>query len=202
MHALGGLWSSWVVEMAPLKPSRGNRAKSALVIAGELVGGFVVFVLAMFGVGLLAMSKPLRTVDLVVGTLVLVVALGLMFATAERWAGFIPGFIVLPGLLRGIAFTISPPRDLDRVEAALLVVYCVIVMAMLWRFIPPRRLPVTMLDRVALTTFATSVAAYVVLVNRSHSLSIPLIGSIPLLVASVAYLRQRKSRRRPTTACS
>jgi hypothetical protein len=181
--------------MASHKRSVGGQVKSGLVTACELVGGFIVFVLTMFGLALLIASKAPRPVDYFLGSLALVIATGIIFATAERWAAYIPGFLFLGGFTRSAWATVFPSHGVGRAQAALLAVYSIAVIAMLWRFIPPRRQPATTLDRAALTAFALSFATALVLSHPSTVPVAPLLISLgSLLVGWAGYRWRRVSR--------
>jgi hypothetical protein len=176
------------------KRSVGQQVKNGFLIAGELVGGFLVFILAGIGFARLFSEAPTHHF---MGPLIawaeLAVATTIMFATAERWGGFIPGFFFLRGASGGIFYTIFPPsaaparpHGITRPEAALLAIYSILIIAVLWRFIPPRRVRATLVDRTALTIFALSVAIMGAL-PPSTALRAPLAGSVPLLIAWVIY---------------
>src|SRR5262245_8257939 len=137
--------------MASHERSVGKRVRSVIITLGEIVAGFLVLVLAMIGLSLL--MEPSRPVHYLVGSVALIISTGIMFATAERWGGFILGFIFAPALFKGVGYTISPPNGLSRAQAVLLLAYCITALTTLWRFIPPRRRRATPLDRATLTAF-------------------------------------------------
>jgi hypothetical protein len=190
--------------MTSHKRSVREQVKSGFLIAGELVGGFLVFILAEVGLGRLILAAPTSHFT---GPVTAWIELGLatiiIFGTAERWGGFIPGFFFLRGATLGIFYAIfpsaaSPSHQIPRSEAALLAVYSVVIIAVLWRFIPPRRVRATLLDRAALTIFALSVAMMMALPS-STGLRVVLIGSAPLLVVWAAYewkVRRHRTRHR------
>ena len=174
------------------KRSVREQVKSGFLIAGELVGGSLVFILAAVGLERLILAAPTSHFG---GPLTAWIELGfaaiIMFATAERWGGFIAGFFFLRGAFLGAFYTIfpsaaSPSNRILRSEAALLAAYSTVLIAVLWRFVPPSRAQATILDRLALTIFALSVAMIGAL-PTSTRLRVVLVGSAPLLVAWAAY---------------
>ena len=170
------------------KRSVGAQIKSGFVIAGELVGGFVVFILAAKGLQGLVVAAPIsHFAGPPIAWLELAIAAIVMFATAERWGGFIPGFFFLSGAIKATSASVFPVIGVTRSEAALVAIYSIAIIALLWRFLPPRRWRATLVDRAALTTFALSVAATLVAPSTTAALRVVLVGSIPLLVAWTAY---------------
>jgi len=119
--------------------------------------------------------------------------------TAERWAGFIPGFFLVRGFFGGF-FTVffpvaaSPGKTgFSRIQAIELLVYCACTIALLWRFIPPRRMKPTAVDRSALTIYAFSVFAMAAFVDRATIIG-ALIGTLALLVAFLLAHKHRNVR--------
>jgi hypothetical protein len=187
--------------MSSHKRSVGEQVKSGFLIAGELVGGFLVFILAAVGlIQLISAAPSFHFRGPLTAWIELALATVIIFATAERWGGFIPGFFFLRSASLGIFYAVFPSlapdrsREVTRWEAGLLGVYSIMIIAVLWRFIPPRRVQATVLDRAALTIFALSVAMMMALPS-STALRAPLIGSAPLLVAWATY-RWRLKRHR------
>ena len=183
------------------KRSVKEQVKSGFLIAGELVGGFLVFLLAAVGLQRLILAAP--TSHSVTAWIEVALAGAIMFATAERWGGFIPGFFFLRGAFLGAFYAIfpsaaSPSHRIPRSEAALLAAYSILIIAVLWRFIPPRRTRATILDRSSLTIFALSVAMMTALPTSTGS-RVVLIGSVPLLIAWAAHewkIRRHRTRHR------
>jgi hypothetical protein len=196
--------------MAPRKRSAGEQVKSAAIIAGEFVGGFLVFLLAMTGVIRLISNAPTSHYGApVTAWIEIAIAAIIMFATAERWAGFIPGFFLLRGIFGGITYTIFPtaadrhPHGMTRPEAAGLLIYSVVVTALLWRFIPPRRIRTTLVDRTALTIFALSIAILLQLLSSPAALPAAVLGCVSLIVAWTFYFwNHRKHVRRRHSGAS
>jgi len=177
-----------------------EQVKSGLLIAGELVGGFLVFILA--AKGLIWLFPPDHSAHFpgpAKAWIALSIAAVAIFSTAERWAGIIPGFFLIRGLMGGLFATAFPiaasahSQGISRLEAAELAIYCLCVIVLLWRFLPPHRAPATVLDRVALTVYAFSVAAVWAL-PRETAFRAPLLGAIPLLIAWLIFRRQRPRR--------
>jgi hypothetical protein len=172
--------------------SVGEQVKSGLVIAGEFVVGFLTFLMASVGIVGLYQQAPSHFLGPLTAWFELCVATVIIFATAERWGGYIPGFFLIRGFIGGIIHTIypSPPgvhsEGLTRLEGAGLAIYSIALLAVLWRFIPPRRVRATVVDRTALTIFALSVASMLALPPGTF-LRAPLVGSIPLLIAWTVY---------------
>src|SRR5262245_55174227 len=112
--------------------SIGEQVRSGFIIAGELVAGFLVFVVATVSLRwLIAPPIAARPVDYLVPLLALTVAAGIMFATAERWGAFILGFLFFRGALKGIGRTVLPSHQIGRTQAALIAIYCITVITML-----------------------------------------------------------------------
>lgn len=174
------------------KRSVREQGKSGLVIAGELVAGFLVFILAAVGLTLLISGAPTsHFAGPVIAWIEVILAAVIMFATAERWGGFMPGFFFLRGAFLGVFYTIfpsaaAPSNRIPRSEAALIAAYSIVIIGVLWRFIPPRRARATILDRSCLTIFALSVAMMTALPTPT-AYRVVLVGSAPLLIAWTAY---------------
>lgn len=174
------------------KRSVKEQGEDGLVIAGELVAGFLVFILAAVGLTFLISGTPAsHFTGPVIAWVEVILAAFIMFATAERWGGFIPGFFFLRGAFLGVFYTmfpsaVSPSNRIPRSEAALIAAYSVAIIGVLWRFIPPRRARATILDRSCLTLFALSVAMMSALPTPT-AYRVVLFGSAPLLIAWAAY---------------
>jgi hypothetical protein len=88
------------------------------------------------------------------------VAAIVIFGTAERWGGFVPGFLFFYTASKGFFYALIPPVathdpvPLTRLEYLGAGLYSALAIVFLWRFIPPRKVRATILDRVALTVFA------------------------------------------------
>lgn len=114
-----------------------EQVKGGFVMAGELVGGFLVFLLAAIALKRLTMAGPTyHYLGPLTPLLELCFATAVMFCTAERWAGFIPGFLFFWGAVRAIDYATfsSSPRiasGVTRVGAALFAAYCIIMIALL-----------------------------------------------------------------------
>jgi hypothetical protein len=155
--------------MSSGKRSIAEQVKSGFLIAGELVGGLLLFLLAV--VSLRRLISPAPTVHLtglLAACIALAVAIVVIYVTAERWGGFIPGFFFIQSAWKGAFYVIFPsgtasPHRVARPEAGFLAAYSLLMIAMLWRFIPPRRIRVSFVDRLALTIFALSVAVMMAL---------------------------------------
>ena len=184
--------------MASRKRSVEEQIGSGFLIAGELLGGAAVFLLAVVGIHGIVNAPPVSpSIGPLIAWLELLIATTVMFVTAERWGGFIPGFFFIQGALRATAASIVPVDGATRLEAALIAIYSITIIAVLWRFLPPRRWRATLLDRAALTTFALSVAAVFAAPSTSVALRLVLVGSAPLFVAWTVYrLKIRKSVRK------
>lgn len=74
--------------MTSHKRSVREQVKSGFLIAGELVGGFLVFILAAVGLDLLIQAAPKsHFAGPPTAWIALSLATIIMFATAERWGG-------------------------------------------------------------------------------------------------------------------
>lgn len=185
-------------EMSSKKRSVGEQIRSGFVIAGELVGGFVVCVIALSSLETVfakATTPPSKASPLVWPALA--AATTVIFVTAERWGGFVPGFLFLFAAFKGFAYSVIPPvanhdrTALTRSEYLGMGCYSVLVIVLLWRFIPPRKTQATILDRVALTVFALSVLTAMVL-QEPTSLILAVAGLVALIVPWTIYFWFRK----------
>jgi len=190
------------------KPPVREQVKRGFLHAGEIVGGMLLCALAMTGFIGLFSEAPARHFR---GPLTAWVELGLatiiIFATAERWAGYVPGFLFLTNVLRGFSFALIPPgishpfHSWSRLEWLAFGTYFALAIGLLWRFVPPRKMHATLLDRVALTIFALS---FLILgaIPISVAFKFPVIGLAALLIAWMAYRFDLSEHRRLATHAS
>jgi len=179
--------------MGSHKRSASEQVKSGFFKVGELVGGFLVFVMASRGfISLFSKEPPQNFRGLFIASSELCAAAIIMFLTAERWGGYIPGFLLLPAAMKGISYSIITPLSSTAREAftawqyGAMGLYGGVAIALLWRFVPPRRLNPTLLDRTALTIFALSLALSLALPPAFLSWP-PLFGLSALFVSWAIY---------------
>jgi hypothetical protein len=173
--------------------SVGQQVKSGFLIAGNLLFGFFVCALALGGLAVLQ-SPPQSNYSLrVVGSLAAVcLASAIMFLTAHRWGGAIAGFFFLPGVMRafgalpGGSRYSSPLPPISRPEAGAFIIYCILLIALVWRFVggPSGRITLSWVDRLALTVFVLGVFSYAV---HPQSLVGLIGGFLALVVAWVKF---------------
>jgi hypothetical protein len=188
--------------MSSLKRSRTEQVRSGFLHAGELVAGLILSGMVLQGSGSLiseASSRHFR------GPITAWTELGLatiiIFVTAERSAGFIPGFLFVYAAFKGFSYALIPPREgtnhlsLTQLEWLGCGVYFTVAIVLLWRFIPPRKTSATMLDRVALTVFALSVLIAPALPVHLL-LRVPLFGLTALVIAWIPGQSDQRKRRR------
>jgi hypothetical protein len=177
----------------PDKSSTSEQIKSGFFKFCRFVLGFIVFCLLLGGLSILfypAAPSHHWLFRLLGGSLSVVVALTIMFITADRWGGFAAGFFFLPGAARALGSFFTgydysyPPRPLSRLESGLFALYSIAVIALVWRFIGRRKIAITIVDRLALTTFATCCAVFLV---RPQSYVAPALGLVALLIAWVLH---------------
>jgi heme A synthase len=176
---------------------------SGLRLAGGLVAGFLVLVLAFGSISTLPAGAPSYGVfGLYVSWSMLCVASIIMLLTTNRWAPYVPGFFFLPGLFKAVGLLLLGPNAsspiathwVDRTEAMEIVVVCIIVIVLTWRFIGKRPAPTTLLDRVALTFFVLATIRQSTI--SYHWPPMPLISGLSaLLVAWCAYRWERAGRK-------
>jgi len=128
----------------------------------------------------------------------------IIFATAERWAGYIPGFLFLYSAVKGFSYALIPPGDSHafhlwgRMEWLGFGAYFTLAIVLLWRFVPPRKVCATLLDRIALTIFALSF-----LIVGAQPISavfrFSIIGLAAILIAWIAYRFELRKHRRLAT---
>ena len=181
---------------------------SGLRLAGGLVAGFLVLVLALGSISTLPAGAPAYgDFGVFVSWSMLCVASVIMLLTANRWAPYVPGFFCLPGLFKAVVLLLLGPSPTSpiassratRAEAMEIVVVCIIVIVLTWRFVGKRPAPTTLLDRVALTFLVLATDDRLSL--AAHAIDIGLIRALGCLVrTSVGRSREKTetSRRNST----
>jgi hypothetical protein len=176
---------------------------SGLRLAGGLVAGFLVLVLAFGSISNLPAGAPAYGgFGVYVSWGMLCVASIIMLLTTNRWAPYVPGFFCLPGLFKAVGLLLLGPNLsspiasnwANRTEAMEIVVLCIIVIALTWRFIGKRPAHTTLLDRVALTFFVLAAIRQATIAY--HWPPMPLMSGLSaLLVAWCAYRWERAGRK-------
>lgn len=138
-------------------------------------------------------TAPLARFGFVLPQLVPICAV-IMFLTVHRWAPISIAIFFAPGLRRALGLLVVGPNPSSseawqrapRSEALQMVVLCIVVIGLTWRFLRERPAPTTLIDRFALTFFAiTSLDQMVV---PYHFPPLPLLSGIAaLFVAWAAY---------------
>jgi len=171
---------------------------SGLRLGGGLVAGFLVVALALAGVSSLPAGAPtFGHYALLASWSMLILATILMFWTVNRWAPYVPAFFVFPALFETLAVILmgSNPHSsissntLTRSEAIELLIYCVVVIALTWRFVGNRPAPTTFVGRLAFTFFVLATLKQVV--TAYHWPPLPLISGLAALL--IAYLVSRRA---------
>jgi hypothetical protein len=176
-----------------------DQVKSGLLLAGRVVAAILIFALAALGFGWMhSYEHPFHFPGPLRAWLALVTAATIIFWTAERWL-VIPGLVIVRGFFGGVFYVLFPvtsginTRGLSRIGAAALVVYSVVLVPLVWRFVPPTKYRATIFDRIAITCYTLAIAA-MVLFSKDAVLEAPLFGTIPLLLAWLIYLWNRSKR--------
>ena len=192
---------------SPFNPYAGReddrtlRAKvvSGLRLGGGLVAGFLVVALALAGVSSLPAGAPaFGQYALLASWSMLALSTIVMFWTANRWAPYVPAFFVFPAVFKSLAIILIDPNPnssipsnrLTRLDATELLVYCVVVIALTWRFVGNRPAPTTFVDRLALTFFVLATLKQVV--TAYHWPPLPVIPGLAALL--IAYWISRRAR--------
>lgn len=189
--------------MSSRKRSVGQQVKSGFFIAGGLIGGFLTFMTAVIGIGGFVLPPspiPRPLVGPVIGSVEIVLAATIMFATAGRWPKHAVGVIFGWGALRALIYIVFPTDKAPRGEAVGVAVYCILVSTLLYRFIRPHKSDPTISDRIALTALGLSCAS-VIPVSISFSspgvvASVLGIGLLPLVVVWAIHHHQNRQRAR------
>jgi len=195
--------------MSSHKRSVGEQVKSGFVIDGELLGGLIICGVTAKSLGILIADAPTRHFrGPLIAWLAIIVATTIIFGTAERWGGFVPGFLFFYAAAKGFAYSLIPPiaphdpAPLTRSAYLGIGFYSVLAIVFLWRFIPPRKTRATILDRIALTVFALTVLIAIVLQEpTSLMLDVSLIGLLALLGSWIIDFRLKKQHRNHRHAC-
>lgn len=151
----------------PYRWRRDNRSVREKVASGfrlafGLVAGFLVLVLAAGGISTLPGGAPAYgRYGVVVSWSMLCTSVIIMFLTANRWAPFVPAFFLFPAAFKSLGVIVFGPYfhssphqyPTSRTEAAELFAFCVVVIALTWRFVGGHPAVTTLLDRLALTLF-------------------------------------------------
>jgi hypothetical protein len=127
----------------------------------------------------------------------------ILFLTANQWASTGIGFFCVPAVFKSIAvllFGTSPSSSLSysrltRTQAGELLLVCIMIIALTWRFVGNRPAPTTFTDRIALTVFVLATIKQMVVPYRWPPL--PLISGLSaLLIAWCVYRWQQAGRPR------
>jgi hypothetical protein len=183
--------------------SVGEKAVSGLRLAGGLVAGFLVLVLAGGGLSTLPTGAPAYgRYGVLASWSMLSVASVIMLLTAHRWASWMAAPFGV-AVLKTIAVLLFGPNPhssiaanrVTRTEALAILVVSAAVIALIWRFIGAHPAPTTFLDRFALTFFVLTGLKQMTLPHSWPPL--PLISGLSaLLIAWCAYLWVRTGTRR------
>jgi hypothetical protein len=174
------------------------KVASGLRLGGGLIAGFAVLVLAFAGVSSLPEGAPaFGQYALLASLSMLTVATIVMFWTVNRWAPYVPGFFFFPAIFKCVTLILIGPNPhssissnrLTRSDAAELLVYCVVVIALTWRFMSNRPAPTTFVDRLALTFFVLATLKQAV--TAYHWPPLPLISGLTALL--IAYWNSRRT---------
>jgi hypothetical protein len=165
-------WILHFLEPAPTSPfnpfhgRRDNRSVHQQVVSGLRLGGGLVAGLLILGLAYWSISALLANAHSSAWPghfclwFILCFASVMMFVTVNRWVPFVPAFYLLTlmrslGVLTfGLVSSASTAADwASRKDLLGPLVFCVVVVALTWRFIGNIPAPTTFLDRVALTFF-------------------------------------------------
>lgn len=181
------------------KRSKRKQVVSGVQMAGGLIAGFVVMMIALVSVARLSGNQPKQspTADAACWTAVVTAGI-IMLWTANRWAPFVTVLFFGPAVFNIFGALLFPPDShsssisLSRISLAELLAYSVAVVLLTWRFVDERPAYTTFLDRCALTVFAFTAFKWV-----STPSPFPLFaGLLALLAAWCAHRLSRIKRRR------
>ena len=196
----------------PLDPYRwrrdyrttGEKVFSGVRLGLGLVAGFLVIALAFGGISTLPAGAPAYgNYGLFVSWCMVCVSTVILFLTANRWASIGIGFFCVPTVFKSLAvllFGTNPSSSLSysrltRTQAGEILLVCIIIIALTWRFVGNRPVPTTFIDRIALTVFVLATIKQMVVPYRWPPL--PLISGLSaLLIAWCVYRWQQAGRRR------
>jgi hypothetical protein len=170
------------------KRPKSKQLANGFRIAGGLIAGFVVMVMAMGGLAQLSSDHPTSGGGLILASWAALVAAVIMFWTANRWAGFVTGFFFGPALLKILGVLVVgddsyySSHSITRTDVAELLAYVLAVVALTSRFVGKRPAMTTVVDRLALTFFVFTSLKQVI--SPYHFPPWPLLsGLIALLLA-------------------
>lgn len=172
------------------------------MLSAELVGGFLVFILAVIGCARLVAEEPAQHfMGPIIAWVEVAAAAAIIFVSAGRWSGAALGYFLVRGVYAGLLFLVfpslnhpkSPPTT--RMGAAELAIFCVLVLAAVWRFMLPKPAKMTIADRVALTIFLLSICLMFAL-PPALAPRAAAFGSIPLFLDWVYYFWRRSKKHR------
>jgi hypothetical protein len=195
----------------PFYGRRDNRSArqqvvSGLRLAGRLVGGILILGVAFWSIStLLADARSNARSGHFVFWVMLCFASLIMFVTVNEWVALVPAFYVLiltrivGVLIIGTFSSSSTTSDWgNRRDLFELLVVCVVVSALSWRFIGNTPAPTTLLDRFALTFFVLAQLIQTAIIY--HWPPLPLTSGLSaLLIAWCGYrwklARELRTRR-------
>jgi hypothetical protein len=154
----------------PLDPYRwrrdyrttGEKILSGVRLRLGLVAGFLVIALAFGGISTLPAGAPAYgNYGLFVSWGMVCVSTVILFLTANRWVSIGIGFFCVPAVFKSLAvllFGTNPSSSISyskitRTQAVELLLVCIIIIALTWRFVGNRPAPTIFIDRIALTVF-------------------------------------------------
>jgi len=197
------------VPLDPYRWRRDNRTTGEKVVSGirlgvGLVAGFLVLVLAFGGISTLPAGAPAYgNYGPLVSWGMVCLATVILFLTANRWASIGIGFFCVPALFKSLAVLVVgtnpsssiPHYRLTRTQAVEILLVCIVILALIWRFAGSRPAPTTFVDRIALTFFVLATIKQMVIPYSWPPL--PLISGLSaLLIAWCVYRWQQAGRSR------
>ena len=136
--------------------SAGEQVVSGLRLGGGLVGGILVIVLAFAGVSNLPLgTSTYGRFGLFASWSMFCVASVIMLITAHRWASWPAAASGFVGI-RTISLLLFGRNGAIRTEAIEILIFCIVVIALNWRFFGDPPAPTIFLDRIALAFFVLS----------------------------------------------
>jgi hypothetical protein len=184
--------------------TNGEKVLSGLRLGVGLVAGILVLMLAFGGISTLPAGAPAYgNYGPFVSWGMVCLATIILCLTANRWAAIGIGFFCVPALFKSLAVLLFgtnpsssiPYHRLTRTQAGEILLVCLIVIALTWRFYGSHPAPTTFLDRIALTFFVLATIKQMTIPNSLPPL--PLISGLSaLLIAWCVYRWQRAGRSR------
>ncbi len=184
----------------PYRWRRDNRTTGEKVVSGMrlgfgLVAGLLVLAFAFRGISSVAVGAPAYgNYGPFVSWGMVCLSTVILFFTANRWVSIGIGFFCVPAVFKSLAVLVSGTNPsasisyyrLTRTQAGEILLVCITIIALTWRFHGNPPAPTTFIDRIALTLFVLATIKQMVIPYSWPPL--PLISGLSaLLIAWGVY---------------